>query len=70
MVATTGYTKFKKGARIVVCLRDGQRVSGAFVGSRGDAVAIATTDPSGKPGTLIMPKRSIAFMRAEGTYGT
>lgn len=67
MVAAVGFTRFKKGTRIVICLKDGQRVRGEYVGAHDGAVAIATCDPTGRAGTLIMPKKAIAFMRADGS---
>jgi hypothetical protein len=66
MVATVGYTRFKKGARIVVCLKDGLRVTGTFLGSGSGMVGIFTQSADGREGTLLLPKKAIAFMRANG----
>lgn len=66
MVAAVGFTKFKKGTRVVICLKTGERAHGSFLAATHGMVAILTQDSIGREGTLIMPKKAIAFMRADG----
>ena len=70
MVATVGCTKFKKGTLIVVCLKDGRRVVGSYVGAAHGAVAVFVDVAGSASGTAIIPKRAIAFMRHTRADGT
>lgn len=66
MVATVGYTKFKRGAPVAVFLKTGQWLHGVFVWS-GDGAVCVDTEWDGRMGRAVIPKQLIRFMRRDGS---